>query len=149
MKKRFRVMMTIVPIATTIVVIGIYFSIQFVKNEQKGDIKLKIREDTPPTNTNHTNDEISKFKIFPKLNELDFYKYIIIFQGEPILNDRFISRVVQFVIEKIQISDGHIEWDYKYNDFKKQSISISFKWVANIQNRSYSRTYTFEISKSV
>ncbi|NQZ66136.1 MAG: hypothetical protein HRT99_02885 [Mycoplasmatales bacterium] len=148
MKRKYRIIFTALPIFISIATIGTYFGIQFLnQKEESSHLDLEINDSGNKTDNENSN--FSKFKIFPELNENQFYKYIVIESGEPVLNDNFISSVINYVIKKIQISDGHVEWAYKYADDKKQSVSISFKWVAKMQKKNYSRTYIFKILKSV
>lgn len=152
MKKITRITLTLMPLVLSIGTFATFFAVK-VNNENNSSSIYKPGLSTHESGTSESGGgtgkfiPTSKFKIFPVLHQNEFYQYIVIKSGKAILNDDFIAKVVNKVIKSSQISNGHIEWGYQYNDGNFQSLSITFKWFAEMQNRILRKTYNFKISK--
>ena len=149
MKKRNRIILTGLPIValTAGVVIFVIYEMNKKDENTNNSSHQYIESDNIKNNGGgETHDDLlSKFKIFPKLDNSQFYKYIRIVDGVPIINNEFISHVVHKVLKDIQISDGTIDWGYELSD-DKQHLSVTFKWNADSQSKVFTKTYHFNVN---
>lgn len=138
MKKIYKQLMVAAPIVVTVVSVGTYFAVTTF-NDQK-----EIKNEKSIVHHVGMNKDID-LKIFPKLDQSKFYKYIRIKDNKPYLTDEFIARVINEVLQKMQFSGGQIRWGYEFRDtFKKDDLLVNFEWVPSkessvqdVQKKSY------------
>lgn len=151
MKKPVRIAITAIPIIGALTGTGVFIASKMNTADvpKTYDPKRFTEADNVQTKegTSDTSSLINKFQIFPMLNSHQFYKYIRLDENhEPTITDEFISRVVNYVIKEMKISDGKIDWGYQM--ISKKEMNITFKWISGIQGRIFSKTYHFDITKT-
>lgn len=126
------------PIAAAAVGVGIYWG--FAKKKSETVVGQKHSQIEVTTSSNSIYDKVD---IFPNINQYDFYQYIRIEDGKPVIDDNFIAKVINYVIKNTRVTDGDISMNYTQPDI--QSLSVTFYWVKDGE-KEYWKTYNFSLS---
>ena len=145
MTKRSRIILTAVPIVAGVAGVATYSIVQILKSKDQN-----LNENPKPLQITQTGDDglLSKFQIFPKLLTHDFYKYIRVRNGEGYMDDVFVAQVLNKILKDLQISEGSLRWGYDLS-IDGKSLKVSIIWMSPENQREYSKTYSFTISKDV
>ncbi len=87
-------------------------------------------------------------KIFPSLNKYDFYDDIKITQGKAMIDNDMIAKIINYIIDKIQIPYGAITYNFELNNGGEQ-LKLTFEWNSSSnQNlgKIYRQSYLIKIS---
>ncbi|MGZ9428553.1 MHO_1590 family protein [Mycoplasma sp. 1012] len=87
-------------------------------------------EDTSKNKKIKNNNEsffLTENDIFPEVDAREYYDYIEIENGEPVINDKMISFFITDIIKRLGVSYGDIKFNYKYEN--KKSVLVEFIWI--------------------
>ncbi|MGZ9431692.1 MHO_1590 family protein [Mycoplasma sp. CB776] len=94
-------------------------------------IYLALKSEDSSKNKKITNNNESFFltenDIFPEVDAREYYDYIEIENGEPVINDKMISFFITDIIKRLGVSYGDIKFNYKYEN--KKSVLVEFIWI--------------------
>ncbi len=88
-------------------------------------------------------------KIFPTLNKYDFYDDIKINNEKAIINNGMIAKVINYIINYIQIPHGAIKYGFEL-DNSNQKLKLTFEWDSSTNQsigKIYRKSYLIKISK--
>ena len=152
MKKIGKIILTTVPIVGTLGGVGAYIAVHMNKGQPETTVtsnnKYLPPDEVTESDGSKSSQLVDKFQVFPQLRQEQFYKYIRIESGRAVMNKDFIANVVNYVIKNMQISDGSIEWGYQVNGYRTW-LKLTFKWITGLQGRTFTKTYSFDLSKDV
>lgn len=127
MNKYLKKLVYLTPVAIIGGSVGLYFALS---NKQESE-NNKPRPDRLVAGYQSNNHGL-EIKVFPDIQKAEFYKYIRIEDGLPYIPNEMIARIVNKVLEKMQFTDGEVQWGYKFVDeLKKDDLLLSFKFTPN------------------
>lgn len=128
MNKHLKKLMYLTPIGIIGGSVGLYFALSH--KQDKDNDKPKAESTVVGHQSHGTGLEI---KVFPDIQKSEFYKYIKIEDGLPYIPDEMIARIVNKILEKMQFTDGEVQWGYKFVDeLRKDDLLLSFKFTPNV-----------------
>ncbi len=140
------------PVLAAGISVGVYFIVVSNKvhdiplyndssNPNVGDVPLG-KTTLPPKTNSPVISIYDKFNVFPEITNLDYYKYIEMKDGKPIITDEMIACVINDIVSRMQITGGDL--DYGYEKVSDQEVIISFVWHGPHKN--FPKNYKLKVS---
>ena len=154
MLKSLRIAAIATPLVLTSSTVGIYLAVASKKVEKNIGVSHVHQENG---STNHE-DIYENFKIFPKLDQHDFYKDIKIVDNDVptknaigingmkvVIDNEMKAKIINYILRNMETTEGSISYGFKEVD--SHTVKFYFMWENN-GNKPHYRTYKFSLSDS-
>lgn len=154
MIKSLRIAAIATPLVLTASTVGIYLAVASKKTEENQTVRHSHQEGS----SSQPKDIYENFKIFPDLDQHDFYKDIKIIDSKgkddmgltimkAIIDDEMKAKIINYVLRNMATTEGKISYGYGKGK-KAGSFNFYFKWKNGDENKAHYRTYKFSLSQS-
>ena len=143
MRRLFRLIAIGSPVVLTAGTIGTYLAVTTYSSKNIVHKKeKKIISKNHDVNILPKEDSYSKFKIFPDLDQHDFYNDIKINQLKAVIDQEMQAKIINYVFRHTSFTEGNIS--YSINKITPQNFKFHFKWISPDGYPHY-KTYHFVI----
>ena len=153
MIKSLRIAAVATPLVLTTSTVGIYLVVASKKTEENQVVSHAHHE----SGAIDHEDIYKNFKVFPDLDQHDFYKDIKIIDSKvkdkmgltimkAVIDDEMKAKIINYVLRNMETTEGIISYGYQ-PDTKAGTFNFYFMWKNN-HNKPHYRTYKFSLSQS-